>query len=44
VSFRVQAGDLLAIVAFSVAFTLLTYLLPTLRVVRVSAADALRYE
>jgi lipoprotein-releasing system permease protein len=44
VPFRVQAGDLLAIVAFSVAFTLLSCLLPTLRVVRVSAADALRYE
>ena len=44
VSFRVQAGDLLAIVAFSVAFTLLSCLLPTLRVVRTTTADALRYE
>jgi ABC-type lipoprotein release transport system permease subunit len=42
--FLVQAGDLLAIVAFSVAFTLLSCLLPTLRVVRVSSSDALRYE
>ncbi|HXT51438.1 MAG TPA: FtsX-like permease family protein [Thermoanaerobaculia bacterium] len=44
VQFRVQAVDLLAIVGFSVAFTLLSCLLPTLRVVRVSSADALRYE
>ena len=44
VPFRVEAGDLLAVTGFSVLFTLLSCLLPTLRVVRTSAADALRYE
>lgn len=44
VAFRVEASDLLAVTVFSVAFTLLSCLLPTLRVVRVSSADALRYE
>ncbi|HEV8628910.1 MAG TPA: FtsX-like permease family protein [Thermoanaerobaculia bacterium] len=44
VPFRVEASDLLAVTAFSVLFTLLSCLLPTLRVVRVKSADALRYE
>lgn len=44
VPFHVQASDLLAITGFSVVFTLLSCLLPTVRVVRVSSADALRYE
>jgi lipoprotein-releasing system permease protein len=44
VPFHVEAGDLLAVTGFSVAFTLLSCLLPTLRVVRVNASDALRYE
>ena len=44
VPFRVEAADLLAVAAFSVLFTLLSCTLPTRRVVRVSAADALRYE
>ena len=44
VPFRVEPRDLLAVTAFSVAFTLLSCTLPTLRVVRVSSADALRYE
>jgi lipoprotein-releasing system permease protein len=44
VPFRVEARDLLAITVFSVAFTLLSCLLPTVRVVRVRASDALRYE
>jgi lipoprotein-releasing system permease protein len=44
VPFRVEGGDLLAVTTFSVLFTLLSCLLPTLRVVRTRAADALRYE
>jgi lipoprotein-releasing system permease protein len=44
VPFRVEMGDLLAVTGFSVVFTLVSCLLPTLRVVRVSSADALRYE
>jgi lipoprotein-releasing system permease protein len=44
VPFRVELGDLLAVTGFSVLFTLLSCLLPTLRVVRVKSADALRYE
>ncbi len=44
VPFRVEVGDLLAVTAFSVLFTLASCLLPTLRVVRVTSADALRYE
>jgi lipoprotein-releasing system permease protein len=44
VPFRVEARDLLAVTGFSVLFTLLSCLLPTFRVVRTSAADALRYE
>jgi len=44
VPFHVEARDLLAITAFSVVFTLLSCLLPTIRVVRVRASDALRYE
>jgi lipoprotein-releasing system permease protein len=44
VPFRVEARDVLAIAALSLAFTLLSCLLPTLRVVRVSSSDALRYE
>ncbi len=44
VPFRVEALDLLAVAAFSVLFTLLSCALPTRRVVRVTSADALRYE
>src|SRR4029079_2806828 len=44
VPFHVEARDLLAITGFSVVFTLLSCLLPTIRVVRVRASDALRYE
>jgi lipoprotein-releasing system permease protein len=44
VPFRVEPTDLLAVFGFSLLFTLLSCLLPTLRVVRVKAADALRYE
>src|SRR6185503_16532327 len=44
VPFHVQASDVLAITGFSVVFTLLSCLLPTVRVVRVTSADALRYE
>jgi lipoprotein-releasing system permease protein len=44
VPFRVEAVDLLAVAAFSLAFTLLSCALPTRRVVRVTSADALRYE
>jgi lipoprotein-releasing system permease protein len=44
VPFRTEASDLLAIVGFSLLFTLLSCLLPALRVVRVRAAEALRYE
>lgn len=44
VPFHVQASDVLAITGFSVVFTLLSCLLPTVRVVRVTSSDALRYE
>lgn len=44
VPFHVQATDVLAITGFSVVFTLLSCLLPTVRVVRTTSADALRYE
>jgi lipoprotein-releasing system permease protein len=44
VPFRIAPRDLVAIAALSLAFTLLSCLLPTLRVVRVSSSDALRYE
>lgn len=44
VPFRSEPLDLLAIAVFSLAFTLLSCLLPTLRVVRVRPSDALRYE
>ena len=44
VPFRVEALDLLAIAAFSLLFTLLSCALPARRVVRVTSADALRYE
>jgi lipoprotein-releasing system permease protein len=44
VPFHVEARDLLAVVGFSILFTLLSCLLPTLRVMRVSSAEALRYE
>jgi lipoprotein-releasing system permease protein len=44
VPFRVEAADLLAVGAFSLAVTLASCLLPAVRVVRVSAAEALRYE
>jgi ABC-type lipoprotein release transport system permease subunit len=44
VPFRVEGGDLLAVGGFSLLFTLASCLLPALRVGRVSAAEALRYE
>jgi lipoprotein-releasing system permease protein len=44
VPFRSKPEDLVAIASFSLAFTLLSCLLPALRVVRVRASDALRYE
>ena len=44
VPFRSEARDLVAIAAFSLAFTLLSCVLPAIRVVRVRAAEALRYE
>ena len=44
VPFRTQVDDLLAIAGFSLLFTLLSCLLPAIRVGRVRAAEALRYE
>ena len=44
VPFRVRGGDVAAIVGFSVAVTLLASLAPAWRVVRLQAAEALRYE
>jgi ABC-type lipoprotein release transport system permease subunit len=44
VPFEVRARDLLAVTGFSLAFTLMSCLLPALRVGRVRAAEALRYE
>jgi len=44
VPFRVEAGDLLAIVAFTLAVTLLACILPALLAARIQPADALRYE
>ena len=44
VPFHVEARDVAKIVVFAILFTLLSSLLPALRVVRLQAADALRYE
>jgi lipoprotein-releasing system permease protein len=44
VPFAVEAADLLAVTGFSLLFTLVSCLLPALRVGRVRAAEALRYE
>lgn len=44
VPFRVELADLVAIVAFSLAVTLVACALPALRAARLRPADALRYE